>query len=164
MRKGRLDTRGAPSPVKRNSGSRADVGRGRTPRAGPIRATAAATAAGDEVLHLGILRRSRVVPVVVAVASGCVMHRIDHHGVVVRLAASRQRENVTLIVLGQVIRRSVLELELKRRSSGCEGHIPGDVVYVLGEAAGQNVSKARGKNLIRLGGIGKRNGGLPLIG
>jgi len=75
-----------------------------------------------------------MVAVVVAVAGGPVVHGIDHHGVVIRLAAGGHRENVPFIALGQVIRRPVLELELKRRSGGRERDIPSHVVHVLGEA------------------------------
>ena len=42
------------------------------------------------------------------------MHRIDHHRVVVRLT-TLGREHLAIFV-GQVVRRSILELELQRRS------------------------------------------------
>jgi len=70
---------------------------------------------GYQALDDGVFRRSGMVAVVVAVAGGPVVHGIDHHGVIIRLAAGGHRENVPFIVLGQVIRRPVLELELKRQ-------------------------------------------------
>lgn len=137
------------------------VGRSRTPGAGPVRASATASTAGHQVLDDGVLWRSGVVAVVVAIAGGRVMHRVDHHRVVVRLAASGQRENLAF-VLGQVIRCTILELELKRRSGGRESDMPSHIVYILGEAGRQYMSEASGENLVRMSRIRERDEGLPL--
>ena len=105
-----------------------------------------------------------MVTVVVTVAGGRVVHGVHHHRVIVRLAAWGQRENVAFVVLGQVIRRTILELELERRSRrGRESCVPSYVVHILGEVSRQFVSEAGGENLVCVSRIREGNENFPFV-